>query len=77
MLATKDTVCTSCGDTIKTGSKITIRNVGTNQTDMLCFRCHPDTGNARIRVPETQAGRNAQIKELGLQPSSALPRRTR
>lgn len=52
--ATKEIKCTSCGDDISIGAKITIKDstrIGAKRSkDFLCFRCNPETASARIRV---------------------------
>lgn len=44
--AFKETMCTSCGDTIKTGAMITIEG-----NSILCFRCHPESRNSKVSIP--------------------------
>lgn len=49
-IANKECICSSCGDEIKTGAKITVKSSKNKPTEILCFRCHPESEAAKIRV---------------------------
>ena len=68
-VASKITTCTSCGDTIAVGQRLTVLpSTKSNSKDLLCFRCHSDTETAKIRVtiPSNQL-QTSQPKRVWLQ----------
>lgn len=45
--AYKDTVCSSCGDSISTGAEIHIKD-----KEVLCWRCHQPTESSKVKIPD-------------------------
>lgn len=49
-IANKDCICSSCGDSIKTGAKITLISFKKQPTQILCFRCHPESETSKVKM---------------------------
>lgn len=48
--ASKECKCSSCGDDISIGAKITIKTHADKPTEILCFRCNPESETTKIKV---------------------------